>query len=407
MSEIRVNIFDRERTISGELHGSLTDPLAAALAAEPETISEFETALLRFVKVESDWTPLRGFRGHENLEPWDAGILCIDLAARVIGIDSTYSLIGKEGSVKVPNELEENDFVDENGDLRLPYRLPDDWRIVYSIPEFEGLAAGRREERSAEMPFDARPVLFGRPLVEFLVSELLSTDDIEHEELFADIHVKWLMTPRDDLCGKTPREILLERQDFIDFDLHTRAMQYSFTKLCPRPIASDSFAYINAGFGTHEYIMYYDLVRVLLSECYQRLKNEPDITEDEEVERLLGVRDAWLTSPDPESSSGRVPAEIIETERKRLNLLMKAQECLIDDDCPLCVAMYEDFDTPGFWHYDGCNMDHRFESSFQRTREEWDDEQREYERFSRAYEEKRRLESIDGNDLGDSKEDPF
>src|SRR5687768_4426672 len=122
MSEVRVNIFDRERTVSGDLHGSFTDTLAASLAAEPETIDEFETALLRFIKIESDWTPLRGFRGHENMEPWDAGIVCIDLAARVIGIESTYSSIGKEGSVKVPNELDKNDFADENGDIYLPYK---------------------------------------------------------------------------------------------------------------------------------------------------------------------------------------------------------------------------------------------------------------------------------------------
>jgi hypothetical protein len=214
------------------------------------------------------------------------------------------------------------------------------------------------------------------------------------------------MTPRDDLRGKTPREVLFERQDFIDFDLHTRAMQYSFTRLCPRPIASDSFAYLNAGFGSHEYIMNYYLIRALLSECYERLKSASGVIKNDEIERLLKVKDVWLNSPDTDFS-GRIPAEIIETERKRLNLLITAEECLIDDDCPLCVAMYEDFDNPGFSHFDGCNMDDRFEFSFCHTREEWDEKQQEYERWSREYDERKKNGEFDRKDIFESTEDPF
>lgn len=384
MSEIRVNILDAHRAISGELHGSMTDPLVAALTAEPETIDEFIIAFERFMKRESDWTPFHNFAPHQDLEPYDAGILCIDLAARVIGIDSTYSSVDRDGGVRVPNELEENDFADENGDVGVPYRLPDDWLIVYSVPEFKGSSLVKRSERLANMPFDARPILFGRPLIEFLVSGMLSSNDLEDEELFTNIHAQWLITPRNDLRGQTPRDVLLEKQDSISFDLHSRALQYSFTKLCPRPLPSDSFAYLNAGFGIHEAVMYYDLIRVLLGECYATLKSESDVVFGDEVDRLVSVKDRWLNSADPEFA-GRSPAGIIEIERKRMNLTMTAQECLIDDDCPICVAMYEDFDTPGFWHYDGCNMDERFEFSFHKTREEWDEERGRYESYSHEF----------------------
>lgn len=86
---------------------------------------------------------------------------------------------------------------------------------------------------------------------------------------------------------------------------------------------------------------------------------------------------------------------------------MSAQECLIDDDCPICVAMYEDFDTPAFWHYDGCNMDERFEFSFHKTREEWDEEQREYERWSREYDKSERQTDFETGDLLSSDDEPF
>ncbi len=49
------------------------------------------------------------------------------------------------------------------------------------------------------------------------------------------IHAKWLMVEREDLRGKSPREVLLERRGFVELDQHSRAVQWSFTKECPPP----------------------------------------------------------------------------------------------------------------------------------------------------------------------------
>jgi len=404
MSEIKVNIIDAGGAISGTLHGSFMDALIASLCAEPETIGEFETALKRFVKSDSDWAPLKHFYRHQNLEPYDAGILAIDLAGRVIGVESTYADTGMTGNVRI--EADFGAFADEDGYVWVPYHLPDDWRIVRSIPLFEGTATVSRRARSANMPFDARPILFGKPLIEFLLTEMMAAVDLEAEDLFSDIHAKWLMSPRDDLRGKTPREVLFEKQKSISWDLESRARQYSSTKLCPKPIPADSFAYRNAGFGVHEMVMYYDLVRVLMSECYTELTKSRGIDRDAEIDRLSTVGETWLNSPDPESSN-RLPADIIETERKRLNLTMSAQECLIDDDCPCCIAMYEDFDTPGFVHFDGSSMDYRFEFSFCKTREEWDEEQRRYDEYTREFNEKWKNREFETEGEMGSGEDPF
>lgn len=399
MSYVRVNIADANHTISGDLHGSMTDPLVAALTAEPETIEEFQTALERFIKTESDWTPLRGFVAHENTEPYDAGIVYIDLAARVIGVESTYSSPSKDGMVRVPNE-----FADDDDDIHVPYRLPDDWIIEYSIPSYEGVSHRRRTERALARPFDARPMLYGRPLIKFIVDEIFQAEDLNAEDLFTHIHAKWLMTPREYLRGRTPREILLEKQDFISFDLHSRSAQWSFTKKSPAPLSSDSFAYVNAAFGIHEAVVYYYLIRFLLGECATRLEQEGEFSIDNEIERLSKLRDAWLR----ESSEfgERAPVQILDFERRRINMTVSAQESLIDEDCPCCVAMSEDFDTPMFWFLDGCNMDYQFEFSFYKTREEWEAEQRRYEEFNREFAEGKWQENSDADSF-EFDEEPF
>lgn len=380
MSYIKVNISDKDSAVSGDIHGSMTDQLIAALTAEPETITEFETALERFVKTESDWKPLRGFSKHEDLEPYDAGIVAIDLRGRVVGYDTTYSIPSREGGVKVPRE-----FADGHEDIYIPYRLPGDWLFVKSIPAFEGSRARMREEREKNFPYDARPILYGRLLLKFIAEEVAAADldSIDYSE----IHARWLMEPRSELRGKSPRDIFFEKQKFIDYDLHSRSTQWSFTKVCPPPLDTESFAYKNAGFGTHEWVMHYYLVRHLMYDCVEQRETYGSFEIDAEIDRLKSVRDVWLRTPDPESS-GRVPLAIIDHERIRKNLTVSAQEALIDENCPCCVAMAEDFDTPMFSFIDGCNMDDRFEFSPYKTRDEWEAEQRRWEEFNKEYNEK-------------------
>lgn len=383
MSHVRFNISDRDGSVSGDLHGSMTTPLIAALTAEPETIAEFESALHRYVKSESDWPPLHGFRKNEDLEPYDAGIVAIDLAGRTVGFETTYSIPHAEGNVRVPSE-----FADEDDDVYIPYRLPDDWTFVETIPCFKGARITNREKRSQRMPCDARPILFGRPLIEHIVGEISGQANLDEENCFAEIHAEWLMTKRADLGERTPREVLFDKQDFLDFDLHTRSLQWSFTKVCPPPLDKDSFAYINAGFGTHEWVMYYEMIRYLLADSAKQRADGSVSDLESEIVRLSRVRDGWLRSPDSESW-GQLPLEIIDLERRRVNMTMTAQQVLIDENCPCCVAMSQDFDTPMFWHLDGCNMDEGFVFSRFETFDEWEAHERELKEFNREYEKKR------------------
>ena len=381
MSYVRFNISDSYQCISGDLHGSMTEPLIAALTAEPETILEFESALRRYVKFESDWSPLHAFKKHEDLEPYDAGIVAIDLSSRTVGFDTTYSIPCAAGRVRVPSEFAEED------DTWITYRLPDDWMFVESMPLYRGTRIGRREERLRRAPFDARPILFGRPMVAYIARAISEAPDPDADGLLADIHAEWLMARRKDLRDRSPRDVFLEKQDFIDFDLQSRSLQWSMTKVCPPPLVKTSSAYFNAGFGTHEWVLYYDLFRYLLVDAAERRRSGGQVEIEPEILRLSSLRDEWLRTPDTDSW-GRTPLEIIDLERQRINMTMSAEETLMDENCPCCIAMAADFDTPMFWFLDGCNMDDRFEFSSFKTLEEWEADRRERERFNLEFETK-------------------
>ncbi|MEO8573343.1 MAG: hypothetical protein ABI481_05185 [Pyrinomonadaceae bacterium] len=381
MSSVRFNISDKYQCISGDLHGSMTEALIASLTAEPETVPEFHAALRRYVTPESDWPTLHGFKLYENLEPFDAGIVAIDLYSRTVGFDSTYSLPCAAGRVRV-----RSDFSDRE-DAWIPYKLPDDWIFVESMALYRGTRISRREDRLRRAAFDARPILFGRPMITYIALAISEASDLDAEDLFADIHADWLMSRRKDLRDRSPREVFLEKQDFIDSDLQSRSLQWSLTKVCPPPLATSSFAYLNAAFGSHEWFLYYDLFRYLLTDAAERQSSGAVIEIEDEIDRLSGLRDEWLRTPDPEVS-GRTPLEIIDFERQRINMTASAQEMLIDENCPCCVALAQDFDNPMFWFLDGCNMDDRFEFSSYKALEEWNAEQNEREKFNREFERK-------------------
>jgi hypothetical protein len=96
MSYVRLNITDKRQTIHDDVHGYFGDALVAALAAEPETVKELGAALARFIKPVSDGSPFERFKEGGDFEPYDAGVVVIDLAARVVASDSSYSQASAE-----------------------------------------------------------------------------------------------------------------------------------------------------------------------------------------------------------------------------------------------------------------------------------------------------------------------
>jgi hypothetical protein len=427
MSEVRLNVIDAKAVINGRIHGSIADAVVASLSAEPETIAELEVALGRFSK--SDHSPFASFRSGEDSRPWDAGVVIVDMAARIIAAESTYSDPTAQGEIEYHNGKEATD-------VWLPYRIPDDWLIVHSVLEYESTRRSRRNERVKQPRIDIRQVLYGMPLIEFIVNECLAEkerlgcpvpvvtsqtedysklDNEKRNESEGDdtpiqkVHAHWLMTPRSDLGGRCPRDVILEKLNFIDRDLESREFQWSVLREGPPPLPRDSHAYLNGGFGTHEYVVYYDFVRYLLGRCWDRISeyrfpniDAPEKTpeRDELQENLpskvdqvdfLGkwlheIGEAWLNSP-CEELSGSIPVAIIESERRRIPLLTSGKEDLFDD-CPLCQMIAEDAGElfgPGFWHYDGSHIDPLFEFSTYLTREEWEAEERKWQEYNEEF----------------------
>lgn len=131
MSEIKLNLLDSHKSIIATVHGSVGDALVAALSADPKTLEELEVALNRFQKCESiPASFVKRYEGRElDDEPYDAGILVIDLAARIVACESTYSLPGPRG------EIEYHDGTRCTGPS-LHYQLLDDWMFLSSIEEY-------------------------------------------------------------------------------------------------------------------------------------------------------------------------------------------------------------------------------------------------------------------------------
>lgn len=218
MSEVRLNILDASRAFCGTTHASVADAAVAGLSAEPETIEELQDAVARFIKPVNDFRLFAAFDAGTDDEPWDAGIIFIDLAARVVAAESSYSMPSAEGRVLYHDGVQATD-------VWLPYRAPDDWLFVTSVAQYKSVRDQRRAERNADQPLDFRTVLYGT-VVEFIVKRCFAARDAKAREPIAEIHAKWLMTPRADLRGQSPREMMLRKRDFVDADLQSRELQW-------------------------------------------------------------------------------------------------------------------------------------------------------------------------------------
>lgn len=419
MSEVRLNIVDSQQILQGTVYGSIADACVAALSAEPQTIAELDAALTRYIQPAGDAADQNGSFASfcstpvVDSEPWDAGVVVIDLAARLVAVESIYSQPDREGEVFYHDGTQLTDTA-------IWYRVSDEWIFLNSITEYHFAQGGRSQERS-KPPLDSRSILYGKPMLEFVISNVRQSsvcletgkkprcaerakeprvgesEPGEEEEFnravgdeISAIHARWLITSRADLEGHAPRDLLLAKREFIDFDLNAREFQWTVQSEGPPCLAMDSFAYRYAGFGTHECVIYYDLVRFLLwSTLDHQPLDESDALFDLEAEInwLEQTKREWLESPQRDFD-GRVPALLIENERKRLPITLQARDMIIDENCDLCMMSAREVEMgygPGFWHLDGSNMDEGFAFSFCRTQEEWEKENREREEFDKEF----------------------
>ncbi len=423
MSQVTMTIIAPDRAIHGHPHASCIDEVVAALSADPETIEELEAAMGRFVEPEGRG-PFAGWSSGMCDEPCDAGVCIIDLGARLVVAESTYSTPIQAGQVQYRYARGRSE-----DDPWVTFHLADDWKLRFDAIDWDAEAETRRNERLAAGPLDFRKVLYGR-VCRFIVEQCLAAraenatsadwtppagwtftelperagkvDLSVAKHAVAEIHARWLMTPRDDLRGQSPRDLLLDGRGHIDWNLQDRGEQWSVFRACPPGLSRESAAFRFGPCGTHENVLYYDLVRDLIWNCWRRVvepKAEgtepvaPDSppespADDDEIARLEQVKHQWLNTPDFDDLGGRTPAEVIDSERMRIPMTASGNEAVIDPDCPLCQMLAEDSKFgPMFWHLDGANMDDDYPFSSHRSREAWEEEQRRWEEHRRKFEE--------------------
>lgn len=387
--EVMVTLCDAERALHDTMPTQLADVVLAALSADPETLAELETAITRYDQPVGREGFLQHMQAGLNESLWDAGLLLIDLPARLIVAVTEAELYEPQPhgfALYCPDPPPNWDEVSEEEIVWLPYHLSSAWQFNHTLADWHALADERRRARAAAPPFDARPVLFGQ-LAAFIARACLAARAAGEDDPVIPIHERWLLTPRADLREQTPRAVLLAEREFIENDIESRARQWAFTGACPPGLDPNAAVYRCAGFGTHANVVYYDLVRYLVNECWQRVSVEPNIQLAAETARLERLQADWLTESGEFSHR---PAWILEQERRRLPVTMTSEESIIDHDCPVCVMMAADPDFgPCFWHLDGSSMDldDNWVFSFHPTQAEWEAERREWEEHSRKFNE--------------------
>ena len=376
MREVRLNLLDAKCTFTGKIDIAVGAALVAALSAEPVNIRELQRAVVRFHKQAASSHLFSSLNAGFNDEPWDAGILLLDFAAHTVAEEIVGSSPIPSGTIQYHNGASRTD-------VWIPYRIPDDWLCLGTISEYQAIAELRRAKYEKIAPLDARSVLYGC-VADFIVRQCLEARGLKLNDAIATIHANWLMTPRQDLRNQTPRQVLLNKFDFINADLHSREMQWSMLNVPAPGLNTDSYAYRYAGFGIHECIVYYHVVRSLIEDCWKSVGKTKTIDLEAEVKRLKKVQTKWLEAPEPDFGN-RNPAYVLECERKRLPLIMSAGEIDVEDDCPLCKMMAE-HPRPSFWHLDGSGLDDDFPFSFCLTRDEWESENRRRDKLAADFE---------------------
>lgn len=367
MDEFELVLVDSHRFLIGRMNRSFGQACLASLAAEPETLDEFKLAFERYRKWPRDTRSFDRFTTLWGVEvvPGCKERLIIDLPARIVACEAVASSIGPRGQVFVSGAVQ----------IPIPFCLSKAWLFLDSAQKYHAIRCQRERERMEQLQFDARSVLYGSALLDWITRSI----EKETDSLFNNVsklHCRWLTSSRTDLNGCSPQDLLLSRREAIDFDLHTRLLQsslmerHSITYLQP-----NSGGYRFAGFGTYECVIYYDLVRFLLMSAmfswtrseFQKAEHPREARRrknsiEKQTRNLAKLQTEWLSEPKSEYG-GRIPAVLLEVERIRLPVVMRDSDNADQKNCSICRAICRETGLEvdlSFWHIDITHLESRF-----------------------------------------------
>jgi hypothetical protein len=397
MTTSRLTVRASEGAFQGDVDGWTALVILAALSAEPENFGELAQAVERY---EPDRRPFDQFRDTvTDEESRDSPWCLIDLLGRTAVAGSGFKL-------PEPRDAFEADADDHAEGFPIVWLdTPADWLFLQAGDDWRATVAARALARTSVPPVNARAVLFGQPLLQYLTDGVLrasspAMEEERQQELTRAIHGGWLVSAHADLGGRTPRETLLAERLRIASDLEHRAQQWSMQGHAVAALSTNSTAYRFGGFGTTEVVLYFDLVRALLTEAWELTRQEPRLSPGLLVERLAEFRDAWLQAPN-EGSRSMSRAELIENERRRMPVTSDGSH--LDCDCPICKAEAEGNFGPMFMWFDGHHLDLEDEYAFSlcTTLEEWNKEQKGYRDYAEEMDRKERERAARGEDETD------
>ena len=337
----------------------------------------------------------------------DAWVL-IDLAQKRIVTGRAFQPVGRDEAFAM--------VVDEDGRQHCPLsvHLPPWWELYEQV---DAEVIGQPRRSPLQRPEVNREVLFGEALLAGLAARVLAIVQSErwaprdgdgqrsYYAFTIEVHRDWLMTPRDDLGGLTPRQMLHGAHEWIDRVVWAQQLRLGDGgEMVAAP--DDVVGYKTAPMGGEEMVIYFELCRELIAAAWnwcendesQRRLNAGEDCRPALVDFLRGVKADWLASP---FEGGSPPSFILECSRRRVPrgagvpiagmAERQTEEHVVDCDCPICEMMAEGMLGVAFAGLDGhhLELDDEFAFSMHETREAWEQQQREFAEMSAAIERER------------------
>ncbi len=320
-------------------------------------------------------------------EAWVA----IDFRSKRLLTGGNFQEVGRDATFAM--------VVDESGKQQFPMsvHLPPWWELHELVTADE---LDQPRQSPIDKPVVNREILFGDVMLMELATRVLETiksdawrtsgasDNEQARYPFTvTVHRDWLMTPREDLGGRMPRELLHGATQWSDRVTWGQRIRFeNGGPMVAAPRDWDGFA--TAPMGSQEMCLYFDLCRELINAAWFHVTkpNESPITVNA-LSKLLGdVKDNWLESPFQGVSP---PSFMIECDRRRVPRGVgvaiegidgeESDSHLVDCDCPVCQMMADGVFGVGFTSIDGhhLELDDEFAFSMLATRTAWEEQQKE------------------------------
>ncbi len=444
---ICVAVFDSAGCRCGLLDEDTAITLIAVASEDPldwdEMMAYWPRYTTRVVPEFASNLPLEIAKREETIDALreSVGWVVLDLTQKKIVTCKTFHEITRDACFAM--------HINENGKQQDPLsvHLAPWWELHEQVDLDIVDVVDQVRQSPINVPVVDRNVLFGKPLIEDIASRVLAIADSEEGQqafglansdvdsnrdpfyqLTIEVHRQWLMTPRADLDGMYPRQMLHGGRDWLEKLVAGQRMRFERGGGSLVASPTDVVGYLNGPIGREEMAMYFDLCRELISAAWFWCKNQADLNLETKSETpqpvknqasdltrsdlaafLTDVKTQWWADP---FEGGSPPKFIIECSRRRVPRgagveivgmsERQSEQHIIDCDCPICNMSADGMFGPSFAFIDGhrLELDDEFAFSMHEKREDWKAQQEEFAQLSARWdrEDRERSETADRQD---------